>query len=264
MDGRGTKDQGQKTIHDPRSTNHAPRPESAIVLAAGMGTRLKPLTDRIPKPLVEVAGRTLIDRALDRIAGAGIARAVVNVSYKAEMIEGHLRTRRSPAIRFSREAQPLETGGGIRHALALLGKGPFFSLNADVITLDAPGRTPFLQRLAEAWREEADALLLVQPTARAVGYDGRGDFDLDAAGRLTRRAGEAAPYVFTGVQLLHPRLFANAPEGPFSMNLLYAKLMREGRLFGLAHEGGWLHVGDPEGLAAAERFCRSANAGDGL
>jgi MurNAc alpha-1-phosphate uridylyltransferase len=222
-------------------------PTSAIVLAAGLGTRMRPLTERLPKPLIEVAGRTLLDRALDRLTEAGVEQAVVNVSYLGGMIEAHLAGRERPRILFSREETPLETGGGIARALPLLGDAPFFSMNADVITLN--GAQPFLERMRLHWRPEMDALLLVHPRERAVGYEGKGDFYLHN-GILSRDA-EVRPYVFTGVQLLHPRLFADAPKGAFSMNLLYGRLIGEGRLFGLAHDGDWLHVGDLAGLEAA-------------
>ncbi len=202
-----------------------------MILAAGLGKRMRPLTDTIPKPLVEVAGRTLLTRALDMIETAGVTRAVINVSYKAPMIEAYLQeAAHARAIVFSREATPLETGGGIVQALGLLGSGPFFSLNADVIVL--PGKTHFLSRLWEAWDDAAmDALLLVHPSKAAVGYDGAGDFFLEQGGRLRRDSGQQnAPYVFTGVQLLHPRLFAEAPQGAFSMNVLYERLMRRGKV----------------------------------
>lgn len=225
----------------------------AMVLAAGRGVRLRPLTDRMPKPLVPVGGVAMLDRALDALARAGVREAVVNVHYLGAQIETHLAARARPAIRISREDTLLETGGGIAKAIGHFAAAPFFAANADIVWLD--GATPALTRLAQAWDgARMDALLLVQPVARAVGYDGAGDFLLAPEGRLVRR-GEAAtaPFVFAGVQILHPRLFDGAPAGTFSLNVLYDKARAAGRLFGLVHDGGWLHVGTVEGLAAAER-----------
>lgn len=230
---------------------------NAMVLAAGMGTRMRPLTDTIPKPLVPVAGKTLIDRALDWLSASGVEEAVVNSHYKAEMLEAHLAARRRPRIRISREDTVLETGGGIKKALGLLGGDTFFCVNSDVICLD--GKAPTLHRLARAWDEtEMDALLLVHPVDLAVGYEGSGDFFFED-GVLRRRLKQpAAPYVFTGIQLLHVRLFEHSPQGPFSLNALYNRGMSESgtlpRVAAIVHDGDWLHVGDPKGLAEAEAF----------
>lgn len=234
------------------------QPKKAMVLAAGLGTRMRPLTDTIPKPLIPVAGKALIDHILDWLASSGITEAVVNSFYKAEMLEKHLAVRRSPAIRISREEVLLETGGGIRKALPMLGAEPFFAFNSDTICID--GATPTLERMAQTWDDTAmDALLLVHPVSRAIGYEGRGDFWLDDNGcPRRRREDEAAPYVFTGAQLLHPRLFAGAPEGPFSMNVLYNRGMgKDGtlrRIGVLVHDGDWLHIGTPEELKRAETW----------
>lgn len=233
----------------------------AMVLAAGLGLRMRPLTDNLPKPLLPVAGKTMLDRALDWLAHAGVHEAVVNSHYKADMIESHLVGRKTPHVRISYEKDVLETGGGIRQALPLLGPDPFFSVNGDVITLD--GKTPTLQRLLSVWDDKKmDALLLLHPVEKAVGYNEAGDFFLDDSGVITRRLQRAkAPYVFTGVQLIHPRLFKDAPEGKFSTNVLYNRGMSEegklNRIYGLAHDGDWLHVGDPEGLKQAERWLLS-------
>lgn len=235
-------------------TRNAPQ---AVVLAAGLGTRMRPFTDRLPKPLLPVAGVTLIDRALDWLVAAGVREAVVNSYYLAELLEAHLTARTQPAITISREETLLETGGGLKKALPLLRPEPFVSVNSDVICLD--GSQPALHRLLEAWDDrEMDALLLLHPVDRAVGYDGKGDFFLDN-GLLRRRRDEpSAPYVFTGVQLVHPRLFAGSPAGAFSMNVLYNRGMdADGRLHrirALVHDGDWLHVGDPDGLRAAEAW----------
>lgn len=223
---------------------------TGMVLAAGLGTRMRPLTDDRPKPLVTLAGKTLLDWAVERFAAAGLARIVVNTHYKAEMIRTHLAGRSNVAL--SHEAERLETGGGVRNALPALGSGAFYVCNSDAVWLD--GGTPALDRLARAWDEaRMDALLLLQPVGDAVGYDGPGDYFRRPDGTLRRR-GEAAhaPYVFTGLQILHARLFEDAPASAFSLNLLFDKANAAGRLFGLAHDAGWLHVGTPEALAEAE------------
>jgi MurNAc alpha-1-phosphate uridylyltransferase len=227
-------------------------PKRAMVLAAGLGKRMRPLTDTTPKPLLAVAGRTLLDRALDRLADAKVERAVVNVHYLGEQIETHLKARKSPPIVISREDVLLETGGGVTKALPQLGDAPFFVVNADILWLD--GSTPALRRLAQAWDDgRMDALLLMQSTATARGYEGRGDYFLDAKGQLRRRrGGEVAPYVFAALQILHPRLFKDAPSGAFSLNVLYDKAQAAGRLWGLLHDGMWFHVGTPEDLAATD------------
>jgi MurNAc alpha-1-phosphate uridylyltransferase len=227
-------------------------PSHAMVLAAGKGLRLRPLTLSRPKPLVEVAGQTMLDGVLDRLAEAGVAEAVVNAHHLGHMIEGHLQGRTAPRIHISREDTLLETGGGVRKALPLLGERPFFVVNGDVIWRD--GKSPALQRLAEAWDERVmDALLLLQSTASAVGYEGSGDFVMDQLGRLRRRKeGEVSPFLFAGLQILSPALFANTPEGPFSLNLLYDRALTAGRLYGLRHDGTWYHVGTPDDLQRVE------------
>jgi MurNAc alpha-1-phosphate uridylyltransferase len=228
-------------------------PRHAMVLAAGLGLRMRPITETRPKPLVTVAGRTLLDRALDALADAGVTDATVNVHYLPQMIEDHLASRTVPRIAISDERETLlETGGGVARALPLLGPDAFFVVNADIAWRD--GGTPALNRLFEAWDDTAmDALLLLHPVADATGYDGAGDFFVDAGGRLTRRReAPEAPLVFTGVQLLHPRLFACTPDGPFPLTCLYDRAETERRLFGLVHDGDWHHIGTPEGLAEAE------------
>jgi MurNAc alpha-1-phosphate uridylyltransferase len=233
-------------------------PAIAMVLAAGRGERLRPLTDRLPKPLVEVAGRSLIDRLLDRLAVSGVTTAVVNLHYKARMVRGHLDNRaahRGPALKFSEEADGLlDTGGGVAKALPLLGDGPFLVANSDFIWRDAVDDS--LARMADRWNaDRMDALLLLQPTVAAHGYRGTGDFQMAPDGALRRRHNrEVTPFLFTGLQILHPRLFVDCPTGPFSLNLLFDKAERAGRLFGLRHDGDWIEVGTPEGLAVAERL----------
>ncbi len=229
-------------------------PKTAMVLAAGLGTRMRPLTEKTPKPLLTVHGRALLDHALDRLARAEIETAVVNLHYLGGMIEKHLAKRTQPAIVFSREEERLETGGGIARALPLLGGDPFFAVNSDILWLNGPGSA--LDRLAAAFRDEQmDGLLLLHSTVEAYGYTGDGDFIIDPAGVLERRPErEIVPYLFTGVQLLHPRLFKDAPEGAFSLNLLYDRALAQGRLHGIIHDGEWFHLGTPAGLAEAESY----------
>ncbi|GJD93768.1 nucleotidyltransferase family protein [Methylobacterium iners] len=230
----------------------------AFVLAAGLGKRMRPITATVPKPLVEVAGRALIDHALDRAAEGGIATAVVNVHYLADLIEGHLAKRtQAPEIRISDErAALLETGGGVKKALPLLGDQPFVVFNSDSFWLEGP--EPNLGRLIGGWQPEAmDILVLVAPTATSLGYEGAGDFSMDPDGRLERR-GESAvvPFIYAGVAILKPELFADTPEGAFSLNLLFDRAIARQRLYGLRLDGQWLHVGTPEAVAAAEARVR--------
>jgi MurNAc alpha-1-phosphate uridylyltransferase len=226
-------------------------PKTGMVLAAGLGTRMRPLTDRIPKPLVELSGRPLLDHAIDRLVAAGVERVVVNVHYKAEMIERHLAGRRDVEVRLSAEPELLETGGGVQRALPLLDE-VFFVVNSDVFWLD--GTVPALLRLAEAFDPaRLDALLLMQRTATAVGYEGLGDFVIDPAGvPRRRREREVAPHLFAGVQVLHRRLFDGQAPGKFSLNPFYDRALAAGRLAAVVHDGEWFHVGSPDGLAATE------------
>ena len=230
----------------------------AMILAAGRGMRMRPLTDSIPKPLVEVLGKPLIDWQLDWVAEAGIQDVVINSSYLAEKLEAHVTQRQKPQVVISREAERLETGGGIAKALPLLGTQAFFSLNSDVIMRDAEGKSA-LERLAKAWDDDTmDVFMLLQPTEKAFGYDGEGDFFVEN-GRL-RRKGDApsAPYIFTGVQMIHPRFFKDAPnDEAFSLNVLYNRGLSDdgwmnARISYIIHEGEWLHVGDVKARDAAE------------
>lgn len=226
----------------------------AMVLAAGLGTRMRPLTARVPKPLVPVGGQPLIAHAFDRLRAAGVQHAVVNVHYLPEQIEAWCATVATPAITLSDERGViLDTGGGIARALPQLGQTPFFVLNSDSFWLD--GRVPALTRLRAAWDEaRMDCMLLLCDPAQTTGYDGSGDFVMDDAGRLRRRRdvpqGKALAYI--GGYLVHPRLFAGAPQGAFSMNVLWDRAIAAGRLFGLAHDGHWLHVGTVDAIAEAE------------
>ena len=227
-------------------------PKRAMILAAGLGTRMKMLTEDRPKPLVEVSGRAMLDTILDRIAEAGIEEVVVNLYYLGDKIVEHLEGRTSPAIVYSREEDLLETGGGVKKALPLLGDDPFFVTNGDVCWLD--GYSSALTRLAANWDEaEMDGLLLLHPTVYAFGYDGVGDFMMDPKGRVERRTErQIAPFIYAGIQILHPRFFEGAPEGAFSLNLLYDRAIENGRLFGIRHDGEWFHIGTPEQLRDAE------------
>jgi MurNAc alpha-1-phosphate uridylyltransferase len=220
-----------------------------MILAAGLGTRMRPISDTIPKPLLEIGGKTLLDHAIDRLALAGIERVVVNAHYKAEMIAARLAERREPRIEISREDELLETGGGVKRALPLLGDS-FFVVNADVFWLD--GTEHALSRLAGAFDpERMDAALLFQQTVTAIGYEGRGDYFLDRLGNpRRRREREVAPYLFAGIQLLHRRAFDGTGEGKFSLNRVYDRAENAGRLHAIVHDGEWFHVGTPDGLAA--------------
>lgn len=221
--------------------------DTAMVLAAGLGTRIRAIAKGKPKPLVEVAGRPLIDYALDTLEEGGVRRAVVNVHYEADQIEAHLKGRTCPEILISDErGLLLETGGGLIKAAPLLGEGPVFCTNTDALLEGAAA-----SRLAEAWDDAAmDALMLLVPKERSTGYGGAGDLAMDEDGRLSREGEEKL--VFTGLQIIHPRLFAHRPQAPQSTRVFWDEAMAKGRLFGLSHDGLWMHVGDPAGHAAAE------------
>lgn len=229
-----------------------------MVLAAGLGTRMHPLTDKMPKPLVKVAGRALIDHVLDRLAEAGVERAVVNVHRFADQMQQHLAQRRRPQIVISDErGLLLGTGGGVRKALPELGDTPFFHINSDTIWID--GVRPNLARLADAFDDAAmDALLLLAPTTGSVGYAGRGDFTMAPDGRLRQRAEhEIAPFVYAGAAILTPVLFRNAPKGEFPLAALFGHAAQARRLYGLRLEGRWMHIGTPDAIAPAEAVIRA-------
>jgi N-acetyl-alpha-D-muramate 1-phosphate uridylyltransferase len=234
-------------------------PRTAMVLAAGLGTRMRPLTDSKPKPLVQVAGKALIDHVLDKLAGAGVKTAVVNVHYLADQIERHLAKRKKPKIVISDErGLLLDTGGGVTKALPLLGEAPFFHVNSDTLWLD--GETPNLARLAQNFDPaKMDALLLLAPAKGSIGYGGSGDFSLHADGHLVARVtGTQAPLVYAGVAILAPALFQAAPEGAFSLTALFERAAAKGRLHGLRLEGLWMHVGSSDAIAAAEAAIKAA------
>ena len=229
------------------------KPKRAMVLAAGHGKRMRPLSATTPKPLIGVAGKALLDHCLDGLAASGVETAVVNVHYLADLVEAHLRRRQAPDIIVSDErAELLDTGGGVASALPHLGGAPFFLRNSDSFWLE--GVRPNLQWLTEGWNDDRmDALLLLAATVDTAGYAGRGDFHLDKDGRLTRRAERTvAPFVYAGAALLHPRLFADAPEGAFSLNLLFDRVIDQQRLFGVRLDGLWINVESPEAIAKAD------------
>ena len=231
----------------------AATPQRAMVLAAGLGTRMRSFNGEIPKPLVQVGGKALIDHVLDRLAAAGVERAVVNVHHLADQIEQHLRGRARPQIVISDERHEiLGTGGGVVKALPELGDAPFFLVNSDTIWID--GVKPNLMRLAAAFApERMDAFLLLAPTATSIGYSGRGDFAMSPEGRLKRRGERAVvPFVYAGAAILAPALFAGAPAGAFSLTTRFDRAAEATRLYGLRLEGVWMHVGTPEAVAAAE------------
>jgi MurNAc alpha-1-phosphate uridylyltransferase len=232
-------------------------PRCAMVLAAGLGTRMRPLTDTMPKPLVKVAGRPLIDHVLDRLVDAGVEIAVVNVHHFADQLIEHLGRRLRPRIAISDErGLLLGTGGGVRKALPELGDGPFFHINSDTIWVD--GVKPNLARLAEAFDPAAmDALLLLSPTTGSIGYTGRGDFAMAPDGRLTRRSNRnTVEFVYAGAAILRPALFIDAPEGEFPLTDIFDHAAKKGRLFGLPLDGLWMHVGTPAAVKEAEAAMR--------
>lgn len=225
-------------------------PGKAMILAAGLGLRMRPITLEIPKPLVRVAGRTMLDRVLDHLDRVGCRDKLVNLHWLGDKIRAHLQDRTD--IAFSPEPELLETGGGVARALPWLGAAPFYVCNADIIWEDRG--PPALAQLAEQFDEaRMDGLLLLQRRDQAFGYDGQGDFHRDESGKLRRREpGGTSEFLFAGVQILHPNLFDDCPAGAFSLNLLYDRAIAAGRLFGMVHDGDWYHIGTPAALGAAE------------
>jgi len=229
-------------------------PDTAMVMAAGLGKRMRPLTETRPKPLVELAGKPLIDHVLDRLRAAGISKLVVNVHYLADSLEAHLATKAKDfAITISDERELLlETGGGLVQAAPLIDCDPFFVVNSDNFWIDGPADG--LKLLASGWDDDKmDALLLLVPQARAGNHGGQGDFRMDRFGRLSRRArSRVAPYVFTGIQMISKRLLDGAPDGAFSTNILWDRAIEAGRCFGLVHQGLWFDVGTPRSIRDTE------------
>ncbi|MEL7047770.1 MAG: nucleotidyltransferase family protein [Pseudomonadota bacterium] len=228
---------------------------TAIVLAAGLGTRMRPLTDAVPKPLVRLRDRPLIDHVLDRIAAAGLTTAIVNVHFKADMIESHVRARTTPAIQISDERdQLLDTGGGVKRALQLANGDPVLVHNSDSTWIEGMGSN--IERMLMTWDpSKMDCLLLLALGAQSLGYDGRGDFLMAPDGRVSRRRErDVAPFAFTGVSIAHPRLLDDTPDGPFSLNLVWDRAIQTGRLYGVRLDGKWMHVGTPDALRDAEAW----------
>lgn len=230
-------------------------PETAMVMAAGLGKRMRPLTATRPKPLIEVAGKPLIDHAFDRLRSAGVKRAVVNVHYLADALEAHVthRVKDIEVIVSDERKQLMETGGGLVQARDVLGDAPFVCVNSDNLWIDGP--IDAIRQLAAAWDDEKmDALLLLVPLARAHCHPGNGDFHIDAFGKIVgrRKPGRLAPFVYTGVQILSPRVIRDWPEGPFSTNLFWERAIEAGRAYGVVHQGLWFDVGSPPAIAATE------------
>jgi MurNAc alpha-1-phosphate uridylyltransferase len=231
------------------------RPTRAMVMAAGLGTRMRPLTDDKPKPLVTIGGKTLIDHALDKLVQAGVTMAVVNVHYKAEMLKAHLAKRRDLEIRFSEENDALlGTGGGVVKALPHFEGQPFFITNSDTVWVEGVGRA--LDRMVARWDEdEMDALLLLASMVTSLGFEGAGDFNMDTLGHISRNEERRlSPFAYPGVQIVHPRLFDSAPAGGFSTNRVWDVAIEKGRLYGVRLDGVWIHVGTPEAVKEAEAF----------
>jgi N-acetyl-alpha-D-muramate 1-phosphate uridylyltransferase len=230
--------------------------DTAMLMAAGLGKRMRPLTATRPKPLVKVAGQALMDHALDRLEAGGIKRTVVNVHYLADQVEAHIKSRRSAmdVIVSDERDKLLETGGGLMKAAPLLGNAPFICANSDNLWIDGPRDA--IAILSDLWDDtRMDALLLVVPHARAHCHSGPGDFHMDAAGRLYRRKpGHVAPFVFTGVQIMSPRLLRDPPGDVFSTNIFWDRAIAAGRLFGAAHQGMWFDVGTPQAIPVVEQM----------
>lgn len=243
-----------------RAEVEAEVPHTAMIMAAGLGKRMRPLTATKPKPLIEVNGKALLDHVLDRLRVAGVRRVVVNVHYLADALEAHLATRAAGLdVVISDERDLLmETGGGLVKADPLIDSDPFLALNSDNLWIDGPADT--LKLLSSQWDvAKMDALLLLVPQARAVGHQGLGDFHMDREGRLRRRArSHVAPFVFTGIQIVAKRLLREAPQGPFSTNILWDRAIEEGRAFGAVHQGLWFDVGTPQSIPLTEAALEDA------
>ena len=229
-------------------------PDKAMVLAAGLGKRMRPITDTMPKPLVRVFGKTLLDYGLDALENAKVKTAVVNMHYLGEQIESHVANRNAPKIILSDERETLlDSGGGVKKAMDHFGNEPFYLLNADSFWLE--GIKPNLELLANTFDEDKmDIILLLSGFTNAIGYNGSGDFEMASDGRLERRTEKKmSPFAYAGAAILHPRIFSDTPDGPFSLNLLFDRAIESGRLFGARMEGLWLHVGTPEAINEAEQ-----------
>lgn len=236
-------------------------PDRAMLLAAGRGERLATLTAATPKPLIRVGGQALIDIAREQLLAAGVRETVVNTHHLGEMVQDHVQRWRTPRVTLSPETELLDTGGGVYRALRWLGINPIYVLNSDLVWLGKPGQG--LQVLADGWRSESmDVLLLVVATVDVKGYTGPGDFTMSADGRLHRREQSTmAPFLFTGAQIIHPRAFIGAPQGPFSLNTIYDRAAEQGRLFGLRYDSPWIDAGTPERLHLAGEAMHDARQG---
>jgi len=235
------------------SISNGSAPKKAMVLAAGLGKRMRPLTENKPKPLIKVQGKTLLDHGLDALAQAGVEEVVINVHYHADQIEEHVATRKNLKITISDERDELlDSGGGIVKALPKLGKNPFYLINADSFWIE--GFQPNLTRMAKQWNADSmDIMLLLSGMANAIGFNSKGDFDMDADGRLTRRCeGLVTPFGYAGAAIINPAIFKTAPKGAFSINQQFDEAIEKERLFGMRLEGLWLHVGTPEAICEAE------------
>jgi MurNAc alpha-1-phosphate uridylyltransferase len=231
------------------------RPRRAMILAAGLGTRMRPLTNELPKPLVRVHGKALIDHAIDRLVAAGVGMIVVNLHHHAGLLKAHLALRKDVEIRTSDETgRVLGTGGGIFKALPLFDGEPFFVHNSDSIWVEGYGNA--LDRMLAFWNPQSmDALLLAAPLVNSIGYDGPGDFLMDSDGRLSRLPEQRlSPFAYPGVQIVHPRLFDGMDAGDFSINPLWDGAIERGRLFGIRLDGVWMHVGTPDALSQSEAW----------
>jgi MurNAc alpha-1-phosphate uridylyltransferase len=230
-------------------------PTRGMVMAAGLGVRMRPLTNDRPKPLIEVGGKTLLDHAIDRFKAAGVKFVVVNVHYKGEMIIAHLKRRTDIEIHIQDERDKLlDTGGALKRALPLFKGEPFFTYNSDSIWLESLGSN--LLRMAQRWDDaEMDCLMLMAATFSSIGFEGRGDFNMDSNGRLSRRQPQrVTPFAWPGVQIIHPRLVDKGPSGVFSTNVLWDIAIEQGRLFGIRLDGKWMHVGTPEAKLEADHY----------
>jgi MurNAc alpha-1-phosphate uridylyltransferase len=240
-------------------------PKTAMVLSAGYGKRMRPLTDDTPKPMLALNGKPLIGHVMDRLATAGVKRAVVNLHYLGDQIKDYLAAEDRLDVTFTDEPELLETGGGVKNALTPLtetGTDPFYVVNSDAFWLD--GYEDTLMRLAREWKDDImDGLLLLHGTVESHGYTGPGDFVADPDGKLQRRPEmEIAPWLFAGVQILHPRIFDNSPDGKWSLNVVFDKAIESDRLYGVIHDGEWFHIGTPEGLKEADDFLNLPYAGE--
>lgn len=234
------------------------KPDHAFILAAGKGTRLRPYTDSVPKPMVMVGGRTLIDRTLDKLEEAGVTSVTINTHYMAPILEAHLEKRKSPAITISREAELLDTGGGVKKALATLGDRPFYVIAGDNLWTDGPSGNALL-RLASHWDgDRMDILTLMQPLSGMTLTQGLGDYDLQSDGRVVRSLGKTGTYMWTNIRLNHPRLYQNTPDGAFSFLTLMDKAQVEGRFHALIHDGDWHHISTAADLERVNEHFRQA------